>query len=36
MIDKVNVDKNPAFADLRAGNFARACLFLQGDRVNAQ
>ena len=36
MIDKVNVDKDPALADLRTWNFACACLFLQGHWVDAQ
>lgn len=36
MIDKVNVDKDPAFADLRARNLARSRLFLQGHGVDAQ
>jgi len=36
MIDKVNVDKDPALANLRAGYFARASLFLERHRVDVE
>jgi hypothetical protein len=36
VLDQVNVDEHPALADLGAGYFAGASLFLQGHRVNVQ
>ena len=36
MIDKVNVDKDPALADLRTRDLARASLVLKRDRVDVE
>lgn len=36
MIDKVNVNKDPALADLGARNLAAASLLLQRHRMNVQ
>ena len=36
MIDKVNVDKDPAFADLGARDFSAARLLLERHRMNVQ
>jgi hypothetical protein len=36
MIDKVNVDKDPALTDLRARYLARARFFLQRYRMNVK
>ena len=36
MFDEVNVDEDPALANLRAGYFARARLFLKRDRVDVE
>jgi hypothetical protein len=34
VFDQVNVDEHPTLADLGAGYFSRAGLFLQRHRVN--
>jgi hypothetical protein len=36
VLDQVNVDEHPAFADLRARNLAGACLLLERYRMNVQ
>jgi len=36
VLDEVNVDEHPAFADLRAGNLSSARLFLQRHRMDVQ
>jgi len=36
VFDQVNVHEHPAFADLRAGYFPGASLFLQGHRMDVQ
>jgi len=36
MIDKVNVNKDPALSDLGARNLAAASLLLQRHRMNVQ
>jgi hypothetical protein len=36
VFDEVNVDEDPALADLRTRDFACACLFLQRDSMNPQ
>jgi len=36
VLNEVNVDEHPALADLRAGYFPGASLFLQGHRMDVQ
>jgi hypothetical protein len=36
VFNQVNVDENPAFADLGAWDLAGTCLFLQRDRMDMQ
>ena len=36
MLDQVNFDEDPAAPDLRAWNFACACLFLKRYRMNLE